>query len=183
MELKGKKMVIVIAPDKFRDEEYDVPFALLTEQGVKLTTASTQKGVAKGMFNKKVTVELTLDDVNPDDYHGIIFVGGQGTPTVRSHPKSTELAKAFFDKNKVVAAICWAPTILAKAGILQNGRKATVWMGNDPEFNMKTSQVLTDAGGYFVAQKVVIDGNIVTGNGPDAAQKFAEAIIKVLPKY
>jgi protease I len=183
MELKGKKIVMIVAADKFRDEEYDIPNALLTEQGVKITVASTQKGPLKGMLGKKATAELTLDEVKVDDYNGIIFVGGQGTPSIRSNPKSTELAKAFFDKNKLVAAICWAPTILAKATILENGRKATVWLGDDPEYKMKTSQVLTEHGGHFVAQKVVVDGNIITANGPDAAMKFAEAIIKMLPKF
>ena len=182
MNLKGKKLLMMIAPEKFRDEEYEIPFALLSEQGAKITTASTKKGIAQGMFGKKATVDTTFDEINAKDFDAIIYVGGQGTPTVRSNAKAVELAQTFFAQKKVVAAICWAPTILAKAGILQN-KKATVWLGDDDEYKKKTSQVLNDLGGQFVAQDVVVDGNIVTGNGPEAAKNFAQALIKVLPKY
>ena len=98
--------------------------------------------------------------------------------TVRAEPRAVEIAKEA-QGHPVLAAICWAPTILAKAGVL-SGKKATVWKGDDAEYGMTTDAMLERSGADFTGAEVTVDGNIVTGNGPAAAQKFAEAVEKKL---
>ncbi|HQJ61379.1 MAG TPA: DJ-1/PfpI family protein, partial [bacterium] len=107
-----------------------------------------------------------------------IFVGGAGTPVVRADKRAVEIAKNSAG-HKVLGAICWAPTILARSGAIK-GKKATVWLGDDAEYGMKTSAVLEKYGAGFVEKSVVVDGNVITGNGPAAAGAFADAIIKKL---
>ncbi len=178
MRLEAKKILMIIAPEKFRDEEFEVPFKTFNDEGAIVTVASLRKGIATGMFGAQFNVETTLDEVDEKSFDAVIFVGGAGVPDVRADRRAVEIAKNSRN-SKVLGAICWAPTILAKAGIV-NGKKTTVWLGDDPEYGKKTSSVMEDSGAQFVNENVVTDGNIVTGNGPTAAQDFAEAVIRKL---
>ena len=176
--LSGKKVLMIIAHENFRDEELNVPFKQFLGEGIDVTVASPVKGTATGMFGTAFDVRYSLDEVNEADFDGVVFVGGMGTPSVRASKRAVEIAKNSAN-HKVLAAICWAPTILAKAGVVK-GKKVTVWLGDDPEYGMKTSRVMENAGAVFVNKEVVIDGNIVTGNGPNAAEKFADAVMDKL---
>lgn len=178
MKLKNRSILMIIAFDKFRDEEFEVPYNMFIREGASVTVASTGKGIASGMFGAKFDVTLTLDDVNEKEFDAVIFVGGAGVPSVRANERAVEIAKNSADK-LVLGAICWAPTILAKAGSVK-GKKTTVWLGDDPEYGKKTSDVMENYGALFVGGNVVEDGNIVTGNGPDAAEAFAVSVIRKL---
>lgn len=178
MKLEAKKILMIIAPEKFRDEEFEVPFKTFNDEGAEVTVASLRKGIATGMFGTQFNVETTLDEVDEKDFDAVVFVGGMGVPDVRADKRAVEIAKNSKD-HKVLSAICWAPTILAKAGVV-SGKKTTVWFGDDPEYGKKTSEIMEDSGARFINENVVTDGNIVTGNGPEAAQDFANAVIKKL---
>ena len=86
------------------------------------------------------------------------------------------IAQKAADINRVVGAICIAPAIIAKTGILE-GKRATVWAS---PLDKSMVKILEANGVIYEAKIVVIDGKIVTGNGPGAAKKFAEAIVRVL---
>jgi len=178
MNLSGIKVLMIIAFEKFRDEEFLVPKEFLNNLGAEITVASTKNGTASGAFGASVKVDKTIDEIESRDYDAVIFVGGAGTPTVRKSEKAITIAKNM-SKNKIVGAICWAPTILAKAGVLE-GKKSTVWVGDDSEYNKTTPEVIKHFGGIFVDKPVIVDSNIVTGNGPAAAEEFAKAISKAL---
>jgi len=175
------KTLFVIAFRNFQDWEFLKTKEVLEKNKIECDTASTQKGLAKGTFGAEFKVSKILEEINSKDYDAIVFVGGSGTPTIRANKYSVKLAEEFFKQDKVIGAICWAPTILAKAGILKN-KKATVWLGFDEEYNQNTNKVLEQYGADFVNKDLVVDGNIITAEGPPSAEKFAEAIIKVLKK-
>lgn len=178
MKLKNKNILMIVAFKNFRDEEFIIPYQEFLKEGAKVTICSTQLGIAQGMFGHKTKVDLTTDQAKPQDYHAIVYIGGKGTPTVRSNDSAIHLlTEAMKDDTKILAAICWAPTILAKAGAL-NKKKATVWLGDDPEYEKKTSEVLTQYGANYIKEHVVSDGNIVTGDGADAALPFALKVIE-----
>jgi len=86
------------------------------------------------------------------------------------------MAKDAARENKVLGAICIAPALLAKAGVLQ-GKKATVWSS---PLDKSPIKILEKSGAIFVAEEVVSDDGIVTANGPGAAKKFAQALIEAL---
>ena len=176
--LSGKKVLMIIAHENFRDEEFVVSYKQFLGEGIDVTVASTEKGEAKGMFGATFNVQYSVDEVNEADFDAVVFVGGMGTPSVRANDRVVEIAKNSANK-KVISAICWAPTILAKADLVR-GRKVTVWLGDDPEYGMKTSKIMENAGATFVNKEVVTDGNMVTGNGPNAAEKFADAVMDKL---
>ncbi|MDD5023271.1 MAG: DJ-1/PfpI family protein [Candidatus ainarchaeum sp.] len=179
--MENKKILFVIAPENFRDEELFHTKEVLENFGLECAIASTKIGVCKGSLGKTINSTLTLEQVNSEEYDALIFVGGGGTLTLRNNPTSIKLAKDFYEKNKVIGAICWAPTILAKAGILK-GKKATVWFGIDSEYSIKTSEVLEKSGAIFINESVVADGNIITADGPKSAKEFGKKIAQAI-KY
>ena len=173
------KVLIIVAHEGFKDGECLVPKEYFEGKGIEVAIASTEKGEATGTGGGKVDATLDLDEVNAADYDAVIFVGGQGTPSVRKEDKALEIARSAAERGKVLAAICWASTILAKAGVLE-GKKATVWLGNDPEYGMGTNQVLEKYGATYVKEGVVVDGKIVTADGAANAEGFAKEIEKLM---
>lgn len=175
------KAIFIIGFRDYQDWEYSGTKDILEKNKIECDTASTQKGIAKGAFGQETKVGKILEEINAKDYDCVIFIGGAGTLSIRKKSDSVRIAKEFFDAGKLCCAICWAPTILAKAGILKN-KKATVWLGPDPEYGKTTKEVLEQYGADFVNKDVVCDGNIVTANGPPVAEKFANEILKLLKK-
>lgn len=175
----GKKILMVIAPENFRDEELFVPKEHFEGKGMEVTVASTKKGECIGARGRSANSDIMLDEVNVGDYDAFVFVGGGGTPIIRKEERALEIAREAAAKGKVLGAICWATTILAKAGVLE-GKRATVWDGPDAEFGMKTSEYLEEQGATYSDEGFVVDGKIVTADGPAHAKEFAQAIEELL---
>ena len=88
-----------------------------------------------------------------------------------------EQLKREVKQNKVLAAICISPIILTKAGVLK-GKKATVWSS---PLDKSWIKVLQESGqAIYQEEDVVVDGKIITANGPAAAGRFGQAIVEVL---
>ncbi|MCD6407676.1 DJ-1/PfpI family protein [bacterium] len=166
-----KKILMVIAFEKFRDEEYAEPRRIIEENGYKVVVASLKKGIATGMLGKKVKVDITLKDVKVDDYDGVIFVGGIGASKYFENKTAWKIIQEFYNKKKVVGALCLSPVILANAGILR-GKKATCWFS--------VAGMIKKKGAIYTGEKVEVDGLIITGNGPSAAKEFGEKYLKLL---
>lgn len=171
MSLVGKSVLMIIASNNFRDEEYLHPREVLENEGAKITIASSTKKEATGMLGTKVVPDILIDEVNIDDYDAVIFVGGSGANEYWENEKAHEIAKKAYEKSKVIGAICIAPVTLARAGLLK-GKKATVYT-SDIE-NIKKE------GAIYTGNSVEVDGKIVTGNGPTAAKEFGEKIAELL---
>ncbi len=172
-----KKVAMIIAPKGYQDTEFIVPYRYFKDQGATVDVYSTKKGTAMGAFGGTFSVEHELKELNVSNYNAIVFVGGPGTPLLRNDSNAARIAKDAVSAGKVLGAICWSPTILAKAGILK-GKNATVWKGPDTELGMITSEYLEEQGARYTGQDVTVDGNIITANGPSAAQKYAENLWK-----
>jgi len=166
-----KKMVFVVAPEVFRDEEYIEPKTILESAGIEVTTASTVVGEIYGKIKIKAQSQMLAKDIKVDDFDGIFFVGGNGASVYFEDEVVHDIARQFYDKSKIVSAICIAPVILANAGLLQN-KKATVFPSG--------ADILIQNGANYTGNSVEVDGNIVTGNGPEAAKEFAEILLNLL---
>ena len=126
------------------------------------------------MLGTKVNATLSFEEVEPKTYDGILIVGGGGAQEhLWGDEILGEMVKYFHMSAKVVAAICLAPVVLARAGILK-GKKATYF--NTPV----TFREMRAGGAVLVDKAVVSDNRIVTANGPEAATEFAEAFIRAL---
>ncbi|MBC7074238.1 DJ-1/PfpI family protein [Candidatus Parcubacteria bacterium] len=175
--LKQKKAVMIIAFRDFRDAEYFLPKEILEKGGVEVKTASNKLGVAIGADGGDTKVDLLVSDINVSDFDAIIFVGGPGCLEALDNDASYKVVKEAVSQNKVLAAICISPIILAKAGVLK-GKNATCWT----DFTRSQAKILEKEGAIFQDKDVVVDGKIITANGPKAAQKFGQAILEALTK-
>jgi len=171
-----KKILMVVAFKDFKDEEYFVTKEVLEKAGYLIETTSSQKGMALGTEGGEAVITLLPKEINPRNYEGIVFIGGSGMGKELDNQEFQKLAQEFQKANKVVSAICIAPGLLAKAGVLNNLR-ATVWSSVLDKSGIK---VLEANGAIYDKGPVVTDGKIVTANGPDAAQEFGEAIVNLL---
>ncbi|MFH1218472.1 MAG: DJ-1/PfpI family protein [Candidatus Peregrinibacteria bacterium] len=166
------KILSIIAPNGYQDKEYEDSKKALEKKGHKVITTSA-KQTANGKLGGTTQVDILLNDVNPEDYDAVLFVGGPGCYEYQTNQKALSLAKDFFSANKITAAICAAPSILAKAGILE-GRTIT---SHPCEKDYLSSLPLT-----YTGKSVQVDLPIITADGPDSAKKFGKAIAKAL-KY
>jgi protease I len=173
VNIKGKNALMIIAHRNFRDEELINTKKVIEGAGGNVTIASTELTTATGMFGATATPNITIDKVNVDDYDAIIFVGGMGAETYFNHPKALTIAREAYSKNKIVSAICIAPSILANADLLR-GKKATVWGGD------KYINILRSKGAQYTGESVTQDGRIITADGPSSAKKFGKVIVKNL---
>ncbi|KDE54863.1 DJ-1/PfpI/YhbO family deglycase/protease [Methanoculleus sp. MH98A] len=168
------KLLLAIAPEQFRDEELEIPKRTFEEAGIGVDLASTVTGACTGMLGCIAEAAMTFEDVAPDDYAGIVIVGGSGSQEhLWGSERLRDLVRSFFEQGKVVAAICLAPVVLARAGVLA-GRQATVYPSPAAVAEMKK------AGANFLEIPVVADMQVVTANGPEAAAQFADTIITKL---
>jgi len=169
--IKEKNVLMVVAPRDFRDEEYQKPRQVLESAGVRITVASKGVKVATGMLGASAQVDKDLSEIKAVDYNAIVFVGGVGASVYFNDQTALELARQAVGQGKVVGAICIAPSILANAGILQ-GKSATCFSSE--------AENLKSKGANYTDQAVTVDGNIVTANGPGAAQDFGQKILELL---
>ncbi len=165
------QVLMVVAPQQFRDEEYEHPREVLLSRGATVTTASVEPGECIGRFGAKAHAEMAVADADPADYDAVVFVGGAGSAVYFDDERAHALARAVAERGGVVAAICIAPSTLARAGLLR-GRRATAYPTQRDD--------LVAHGAAWSDGPVEIDGRIITANGPDAARAFGEAIADAL---
>lgn len=167
------KVLFIISKRNFNYTEYSVTKQVLESNKIEVVTSSVELGVATSMEGKKVGVEKAVKDIDPEDYDALVIIGGSGSPELLKYPEVLERVREFNSSNKIVSAICLAPVILAEAGILK-GVISTVFPTDWSIFSLKRS------GAQYSTEKVVVDENIITADGPTSAKEFGEQINKKL---
>jgi len=165
------KVLFVIAPDKFRDEELFETRDEIQKAGHQSLVTSTEKGKIESVKGGYEKVRTLVSDVNLNEFDAVVFVGGGGMRVLFEEATIINIAKEMYSAGKVVAAICIAPIILVNAGLLK-GKQATVYKSEISDLERK--------GAKYIDLPVVVDGKIVTGNGPNSSRLFAQEINKLL---
>lgn len=168
--------ILMIATDGFENDELFKPRQALIDAGATVTLASIEtdeiQGEKAGEKADKIKPDMTLDDVDTADYDALVLPGGVGNPdTMRMEERAIEIVTEFMDDEKIVAAICHAPWLLAEADVI-DGRELTSWP------SIRTD--LENAGATVVEREVVVDGNLITSRKPDDIPAFNAAIVKAL---
>ena len=170
-KLNGKKVLMIIAKDQFRDEEYAEPRKILEGEGASITVASSSLNKSKGMLGMIVKPDILVSDVKVQDYDAVIFVGGMGSSEYWDNPTAHKIAKDAYNAGKVVSAICIAPVTLARAGLLK-GKRATVFPSEIDKIKA--------GGAIYGSGEVEKDGKIITGSGPIVASKFGKTVVQAM---
>jgi len=169
--------VLMLAADGFETVELFEPRQALEAAGVTVTLASIKRDPIQGMKQdinqaETATPDLTLDEVEVDDYDALVLPGGVANPDkLRVEAKAVQIVQDFMDEDKIVAAICHAPWLLAEADVI-DGRRLTGFE------SIRTD--LENAGGEVVDEEVVVDDNLITSRKPDDIPAFNKAIIAAL---
>lgn len=170
---QSKSVLMILAHNNFRDEEYQAVRERLEKKGVNITVASTIKKDAAGSQGMKLDPDLLIDEINGQEFDAVVFIGGTGASQYWHDVNAHEIARAAAQKGKVVAASSHATVTLAVAGLL-TGKKATG--------HVSVYEKLKVQGANFTGSKLERDGNIITAAGPNAAREFAEALADALNK-
>lgn len=164
------KVLIVLAQDGYQDHEYRGTRLGLEGAGFDIEIASKEVGSCSGTLGGSEEAVVALRDVKVADYDRIAFIGGPGAAAYASDPDALNVANDAARTDMVIGAICIAPTILAKAHVLE-GKRATVWDSGGEQV-----ELLEKYGANYTGESVTTDGNIVTGNGPEAAEEFGKRL-------
>ncbi len=169
-----KKLVVLVAPG-FEEIEFSAPVDILRRLGFDVMTAGIEGREVKGAHDVTVLTDTTLTEVSLDDMEALILPGGPGSWFMRDTPVVTDLVAQACAAGKTIAAICAAPIALAKAGIL-NGKKVSAYP------DQSVHDEIQAAGATIMPDRVTVDGNIVTANGPGSAMAFGYALGKYFGK-
>lgn len=151
----------------FEEIEAITTIDLLRRAGIKLTTVSiTGKEMVLGAHNIVVKADELFDDIDFSGAEMLILPGGPSH--LDQHAGLCELLKVHNEANKLIAAICAAPSVLGKLGILK-GKQATCYPGFENAL-----------GESYVGGLVVESKNIITAKGPGLTADFAFCIIEKL---
>jgi protease I len=168
--------ILIVATDGFEEWELFGPRKILQDGGAEVVLASLTKEEIQGTVHDKpgktIRPDLTVDDVNVDDFDALILPGGVRNPDqLRLHGNVIALVRLFAEQEKPIGAICHGPWLLVEAELLRD-RTATSWP------SIRTD--LRNAGAIVVDEAAVTDGKIVTSRNPDDVEAFTNALIDLV---
>jgi protease I len=173
MRLKDKK-VILLAENLYHDLEFWVPYYRLKEEGAEITTVgSGSSRTYTGKYGYPIEVNKEAKEIDMSKYDGVVIPGGYAPDMMRRFPEMVRIVKEAHQKGKVIAAICHAGWMLISAGILKGKNVTGVSAIKDD---------LVNAGGNYIDQEVVRDGNLITSRKPDDLPAFCREMIEALGK-
>ena len=143
---------------------------VLRRAEIDVIIAGLHEGPVSSARNVKVLPDTVIDSIRAEDFDMLVLPGGQpGSDNLNSDERVINLIRDFNGSGKLTGAICAAPYVLARAGILE-GKHATAY----PSFRDKLGNAL------YEEKAVVEDGNVITSRGPGTALCFGLAIVKRL---
>jgi len=170
------KTLLVVAQLGFQPLEYSDTREALEKEGIEVEVASFAATEAISANGDVIDIDVAINNVDVDKYDAVALIGGGGAVKEFSgNPDVIKLVQDFDNAEKVVAAICFSPVVLAQARLLKD-RKATVWN----EADGWEEEVLSSEGATYVKEAVVVDTRFVTANGPAAAKEFGKTIAEML---
>ena len=171
-----QKVAFLIASEGTERVELEDPWGAVEDAGYQPVLLCPEGGEAQlfDHLDKKSTqkVDKTVGEADLDDYAGLVLPGGVANPdNLRMHEDAVEFVREFVASGKPVAAICHAPWTLVEADVVR-GRTLTSWP------SLRTD--IRNAGGEWVDDRVVTDGNLITSRNPDDLPAFTNALLEAL---
>ena len=164
-------MVYMMLGTGFEVTEAMVPLVMMRRAGIEVRTVGINGKTVYGSRDIGIEADMELEQMDLTQLEGIILPGGLGgVASIKASQKTLDAVKFAYDNNRLVAAICAGPTVLAQLGIT-DGRKATCYPGCEEQLG--TAVMVPDAA-------AVTDGNVITGTSAGCAIPFALQLITAL---
>jgi protease I len=171
MELQGKRAAVLVE-QQYQELEVWYPVYRLREAGCKVTLVAPEAGQTyPSKLGYPAKSDKAAKDVSADDFDVLVIPGGFAPDYLRRSEAVLRLVSAMAEQGKVVAAICHGPWVLCSTQALK-GRRATCF------FAIKDD--LANAGGKYVDEEVVRDGNLITSRKPDDLPAFMQAVLQAV---
>lgn len=169
--LKKNEKIIIITANDTEDLEFFYPYYRLTEEGydVDVVTPSGGKFAAKHGLGLNQT--KAIEAARPEDYVLLYIPGGKAPLELRKNEKVLQFVKDFARSGKPIAAICHGPQVLISADLVK-GKEMAAW----PE----VAKEIENAGGTFVNEALVEDGQFITGRKPGDLHRHLYGVIQYL---
>ncbi len=154
--------------DGFEETEAIAPIDILRRAGVRVCTVGVGSDLVRSSHNLYVNADINIDrfEIN-EGIEGVILPGGMpGTTNLLAEERVLEAIRYCSDNDKFVCAICAAPMVLGKLGILK-GKKATCFPGFEGDLE----------GAIVTGKHVAVDGKVITAKGAGCALEFGFAIV------
>lgn len=163
------KILIPLA-EGFEEIEAVTNIDVLRRAGLDVITAGIGSKNIEGDHGIKVEADTVISEIDTADLDAVVLPGGMpGAANLRDSNELRNIIKKLNEENKLCAAVCAAPIVLEAAGIL-DGKKATSYPGFDKDMPSCNYQ----------EDRVVIDGNLITGRGAGVAVEFAMTLVEYL---
>ena len=163
-------MVIVLLAEGFEELEALSPVDILRREGIDVKTVGIAGIEVRGTHGITVRADMTADEVNEAEVSAIIFPGGMpGSLNLDASPYADRFIAAALKNGGHIAAICAAPLVLGRRGLLR-GKRATCFPGFEGELT----------GARATGEAVVTDGNITTARDFRAAVEFGDELARIL---
>lgn len=163
-------MVYIILGSGFEEAEAIIPCDLLRRAGAEVKFAGIGSCMITGGHGITVQADCIVEETDLTDADMIVLPGGLGgVASILGSEAVLSAVTTLYNKGKYIAAICAAPTIFAKLGLL-SGREATCYPGMDSEM---ADAVMCD-------EDTVQDGNIITGRAAGTAFAFGLKLVEAL---
>ncbi|MDQ7051712.1 MAG: DJ-1/PfpI family protein [candidate division KSB1 bacterium] len=164
----NSRVLLVIAADAFDDRQYAAVRDALEKAGIQVDVASTVKKGARGLGGMRLDPDFIIDEVDAGPYAGVVFIGGHGCSQYWHDVYAHEIVRTIYENGGLVAAIGRAPVVLGEAGIL--GEHNTTGAVGIYEKMVIFSKA-------FTANKIEVDGNVITAENNNALEDFKSAIV------
>ncbi len=171
-DLSGKTVAIIVA-DFVEDAELTTPRDALRDAGAEVRIYSVGGEQVQTVDhdtdpNQKIDVDGSLDDLDADAVDALVVPGGTvNADKLRVEERAQDIARKVAESGKPLAVICHGPWLLVSAG-LAKGRRLTSY----PSLRVDVHH----AGGDWVDEEVVVDGNLITSRNPGDLPAFVKAI-------
>ena len=163
-------ILIFLAANNFSEEEYLITNKVFLKRGKNVFITSDSNTVCSGDNGMKVKADTDFLNVNEKNFSAIVLIGGNGSKQYWDNETLWRIVKNFNTSGKIVAAICSAPIILARAGLLSK-IPATCWNEDKNE--------LIKLGVAYKDRSIVVENGVITANGPQSAEQFAETVLNM----
>jgi len=179
---EDRPKVLILLAQGFNRGEFWHPYTVLTLSGIPVAVAGgngkqiprDKEGVKSDPWD--VIPDLSINEVNPDEYDALLIPGGYSPSFLEKDPKALEICKSFDSAGKPIAAICHGPRLLMKADLLKD-KVSTSWFQVASELPQDWKD---RAQGKHVRQATVQDENILTARFPGDNRPFTEAFLEQL---
>lgn len=161
----------IILAEKFEDSEATSPIEALEAAGVEVTVLGTTTGTLTGKKGAAVEASATIASADVDSFDLLVIPGGGSPENLRIDDNAVAFTQRFVASGKPVASICHGPQLLISADVL-SGRTVTAVN--------KIRDDIRNAGGTYVDEELVVDGNLISSRVPDDLPAFNQALLDAL---